>query len=76
MAIQSSATFLAREYDKSEVEQQARVIDTIPLFGSRKLVLDDATSTWIYLTATTEPERLTRRESMFINAALRVAGGR
>jgi hypothetical protein len=51
-------------------------IDTIVLFGSQKLMRDSDTRTWLFASATTKPKRLSRRESMFINAALHAAGGK
>jgi hypothetical protein len=51
-------------------------IDTIVLFGSQKLMRDSDTRTWLFSSATTKPKRLSRRESMFINAALHAAGGK
>jgi hypothetical protein len=49
-------------------------IDEIPLFGSRRLVRDGDSSFWILKKGTARPVRLTKNESMFINAALHVAG--
>lgn len=45
-------------------------VDVISLFGSHGLIRDGETNAWIFVTASTEPEVLTDRESMFINAAL------
>lgn len=47
-------------------------INEIPLFGSQKLVRDGAA--WVFICKNRKPERLTMRESMFINAALKAAG--
>lgn len=50
-------------------------IDAIPLFGSQQLARARDGRTWVFTTASTKPERLTRRESMFINAALNMIRG-
>lgn len=65
----------ATEEVSAKHERHTRV-DVIPLFGSQKLTRDGDTNSWIFSTATTKPKRLTRRESMFVNAALRAAGGK
>jgi hypothetical protein len=45
-------------------------VNTIPLFGSRRLVRDGNTQRWIFTSASAQPVHLTKLESMFINAAL------
>lgn len=54
----------------------AAPINKIQLFGSRALVRDMNESAWTLSSATAKPERLSDRESMFINAALKTAGGK
>lgn len=58
---------------KAAAPRPAR-IDVIPLFGSHTLIRASDARTWIFTTPTTKPERLTKRQSMFINAALTAAG--
>lgn len=53
--------------------QTVKRIEVICLFGSQKLTRDGDTGLWIFSTGTTKPRQLTRRESMFINAALHAA---
>jgi hypothetical protein len=48
-------------------------IDTISLFGSRTLQRDGDSNSWIFTSATAAPVHLSKRESMFINAALHAA---
>ena len=50
-------------------------IDVIPLFGSHTLIRASDAKTWIFITPATKPKRLTKQQSMFINAALNTAGG-
>jgi hypothetical protein len=57
------------------VRQHPARIDVIPLFGSHTLIRASDAVTWIFITPTTKPERLTKRQSMFINAALTAARG-
>lgn len=47
----------------------------IPLFGSRFLVRADDGRSWMLVCASQNPEQLTERESMFINAAITAARG-
>jgi hypothetical protein len=49
-------------------------IHSIVLFGSQKLVREDESGSWVFECATAKPKRLTRRESMLVNAALHAAG--
>lgn len=51
-------------------------IDVIPLFGAHMLIRASDGLTWVFTTPSTKPERLTKRQSMFINAALTAAGGK
>ncbi|HYC42363.1 MAG TPA: hypothetical protein VEB70_05190 [Noviherbaspirillum sp.] len=77
----NDANWIAEEIEKTVIQQEAENdaastrVDLIPLFGSQKLTRAGDTSTWIFSTSTTTPKKLTRRESMLINAALRAAGG-
>lgn len=67
-------TAIAEVIDLPAAQNADMRIDAIPLFGSRQLLRDGDSNSWLYLTSTTKPERLTRRECMFINAALNAAG--
>ena len=60
--------------EKVATPEHAR-IDVIPLFGSHKLMRGSDGRTWIFITPTANPKRLTTQQSMFINAALSTAGG-
>lgn len=60
---------------KAAAPRPAR-IDVIPLFGSHNLIRASDARTWIFTTPTTKPERLTKRQSMFINAALTASRGK
>ena len=51
-------------------------INVIPLFGSHTLIRASDGLTWLFTTPSTKPERLTKRQSMFINAALTAARGK
>ena len=44
-------------------------VDAIPLFGSQLLERHGDSNGWFFTTSTTQPEPLTERESMFVNAA-------
>ena len=48
-------------------------INVIYLFGSQRLIRDADGRSWVKVCASENPERLTERESMFINAALTAA---
>ena len=56
----------------NKVENSKRV-DEIPLFGSRFLKRSGGSNMWMLTSGTALPVRLTKRESMFINAALHAA---
>lgn len=61
----------------SEAQTPRGRIDVITLFGSQRLERDGDSRFWRFVSnATKGGERLTMRESMFINAALHAAGGR
>lgn len=68
---------VAKEVDTQDQalanDNAKRPIDVIRLFGSKQLIRAEDNRTWIFASRTTQPERLTMRESMFINAALRAA---
>lgn len=53
--------------------QAADKKDVIPLFGSRMLQRVKDTAYWLFVSGSAKPEALTKRESMFVNAALRAA---
>ncbi|WP_292935542.1 hypothetical protein [Noviherbaspirillum sp.] len=72
----ANATIAAHPKNDSGSGTTYSRIDSIQLFGSQKLTRDGDSSVWIFSTDTTKPKKLTRRESMFINAALRAAGSK
>lgn len=60
---------------QSSTRRAQEAINVIPLFGSRRLISDIDGRSWVLVCASENPERLTDRESMFINAALTAARG-
>lgn len=53
----------------------AAQINIIPLFGSRRLTREADGRSWVLVSASESPQRLTMQESMFVNAALTAARG-
>ena len=69
-----TAVEITQELKEATAPHPAR-IDVIPLFGSHTLIRASDAKTWLFVTPTAKPVRLSKRQSMFINAALTAARG-